>query len=77
MTPHFYLPTLAVLRHVARRNVSFHVQALGSIGVRQRPKGDVATPFSKAHPIYTWLIGCASVKKNLLSSNGRQEYEML
>ncbi len=26
---------------------------------------------------YTWLIGCASVKKILISWNGRQEYAML
>ena len=76
MTLHIHLPTLAVLRHAAARNVSFPLQALGSIGVRQpfqvKPEMAVATPFSKAHPIYTWLIGCASVKKNLFTSNGRQ-----
>ncbi len=26
---------------------------------------------------YTWLIGCASVKKILITLNGRQEYEVL
>lgn len=72
MAHHIHLGKLAVLRHAARRNVSFHVQALGSIGVRQTSKMAVATPFSKAHPIYTWLIGCASVKKILITSNGRQ-----
>ena len=63
MTPHIHLHTLAVRRHEARRNVSFHVHSLRRIFVRQTSKMAVATKFSKAHPIYTWLIGCASVKK--------------
>ena len=55
MTHHIYLGKLAVLRHAARRNVSFPVQALGSIGVRHEPKARVATPFSKSAP-YLYLV---------------------
>jgi len=64
VTPHIHLATLAVLRHGARRNVSFPVQSLGSIGVRQRPQGAVATPFSKAHPILYLVNRVRKCKKN-------------
>ena len=78
MTPHFYPPTLAVLRHAARRNVSFPVQALGSIDVRQTSKMAVATEFSKSAP-YLYLVNRVRKckKKYLITLNGRQEYEVL
>ncbi len=63
MTLHIHLLTLAVRRHGAWRNVSFPMHSLRRIFVRQCSKSAVATKFSKTHPIYTWLIGCVSVKK--------------
>lgn len=66
MTHHIHLSTLAVLRHVARRNVSFPVQALGSIDVRQHPTDVVATEFSKNAP-YLYLVNrVRKCKKNNL-----------
>ncbi len=63
MTLHIHLLTLVVRRHGAWRNVSFPMHSLRRIFVRQCSKSAVATKFSKTHPIYTWLIGCVSVKK--------------
>ena len=67
MTHHIHLSTLAVLRHVARRNVSFPVQTLGSIDVRRSNRRlQVATEFSKNAP-YLYLVNrVRKCKKNNL-----------
>jgi hypothetical protein len=52
-----------VLRHGAARNVSFPLQSLGSIDVRHDRREESQRNLARTHPIYTWLIGCVSVKK--------------
>jgi len=61
--PHIHLSTLALLRHVAMRNVSFPLHTLESIGVRHDRREVSQRHLARTHPIYTWLIGCVSVKK--------------
>lgn len=73
MTPHIHLSKLAVLRHVALRNVSFPAHTLGSIDDRQTSKMAVAAEFSKSAP-YLYLVNRVRKceKKYLITLNGRQ-----
>jgi hypothetical protein len=65
VTPHIHLSTLAVLRHAARRNVSFPVQALEAL-TSVTTEGSVATAFSKNAP-YLYLVNrVRKCKKNNL-----------